>query len=64
MEPALKKIGYVWGKDFKTYYSDNHNIDDKLIKEDFSDANKAWNGLKLVAYSPIITIGTNNDTCE
>lgn len=44
------------------YYSADHKKDDKEIKEDFSDANKAWNGLRLVAYSPIITIGTNNDT--
>jgi hypothetical protein len=60
--PALTKAGYNIGEDFKAYYSDNHHADDEWIKADFADANKAWNGLKLVAYSPIITIGTNNDT--
>lgn len=60
--PSLIKAGYTNGDDFKVYYSDDINKDDKMIKADFSDANKAWNGLKLIAYSPIITIGTNNDT--
>ena len=41
LKPALDKEKIT---NYKLYFSDN-NKDDKDIKEDFADANKAWNGL-------------------
>lgn len=58
LKPALDQAGI---SEYKLYYS-GIDKDDEEIKKDFSDANEAWNGMKCIAYSPIITIGTNNDT--